>query len=424
MRHWLLRARYRRRVLPVAALVLGVAAYGWYSLRPQNSKNISVSSRPSAADTKAGQAANGDAGAPSLTATQGQLQQIKVAAIAAVSFRSEKAAIGQIAFNEDLTTPIFSPFTGRVTKLLAKLGDDVTPGMALFEIDTPDVVQAQSDLINATVAMAKSRTQISQLEKAYRRQSDLYKAKAVSQKDFEQAQTDLRQAESDLKANEGLLIASRNKLRILGRNDAEVALVEVERQINPIMVVRSPIAGTITTRKVGPGQYVRTDNTDPLFSISDLSNMWVRANVSEVDIPFISAGQQVEVRVMAYPNELFKAKVTYIAAAVDPTTHRVAVRSEIANPKRLLKPEMFASFKIVTGQSVPSPALPAGAVIREADAAYIWIASTPSQFVRRPVKIGLEQNGLFQIVSGAQAGENAVIEGAVFLSNAKASGLD
>jgi membrane fusion protein, heavy metal efflux system len=296
--------------------------------------------------------------------------------------------------------------------------------MALFEIDTPDVVQAQSDLINATVAVAKSKTQINLFTKAYERQRDLYKAKAVSQKDFEQAQSDLRQAESDLKANEGLLIAARNKLRILGRSDQEVARVEVDRQINPIMVVRSPIAGTITTRKVGPGQYVRTDNTDPLFSISDLSSMWVRANVSEADIPKVQIGQELEVRVMAYPTEVFRAKVTSIAPSVDPNTHRVAVRSEIANAKRLLKPEMFASFKIVTGESDPAPSVPVGAVIREADAAHVWVMSGPRQFQRRVVKLGLEQDGHFQAASGIAAGETIVVEGAVYLSNARSGAAD
>ena len=351
-----------------------------------------------------------------------QLSQITAQPVVRRRFRTEKFAIGQIAFNEDVTTPVFSPFTGRVVKLLTKLGDDVMAGSPLFEIDTPDVVQGQSDLINAAAALAKSKTQVELTQRSFNRQRDLFKAKAVSEKDFEQAQSDLRQAESDVRANEGVVIAARNKLRILGKTDEDVAKVEKDRSINPIMRVNAPISGTITTRKVGPGQYVRVDNADPLFSISDLSNMWLRANVAEADIPFVKVGQDVEVKVLAYPDETFMAKVTYIAASVDPTTHRVAVRSQIENEKRLLKPEMFANFKIITDNGDESPSVPIGAVIRDSDASYVWLAKSETEFERRAVKLGIETDGVIQILSDLPAAPRVVTTGAVFLDNARTNG--
>ena len=351
-----------------------------------------------------------------------QLSQITAEPVMRRRFRTEKFAIGQIAFNEDVTTPVFSPFTGRVVKLLAKLGEDVAAGSPLFEIDTPDVVQGQSDLINAASALSKAKTQVQLTDRAYSRQRDLFKAKAVSEKDFEQAQSDLRQAESDVRANEGVVIAARNKLRILGKSDADIAKVEKDRSIDPIMRVNAPISGTVTTRKVGPGQYVRVDNTDPLFSISDLSSMWLRANVAEADIPFVKVGQDVEVKVLAYPSETFTAKVTYIAASVDPTTHRVAVRSEIRNDKRLLKPEMFANFKIITDTGDESPSVPVGAVIRDSDASYVWLAKSETEFERRAVKLGIETEGVVQILSDLPAAQRVVTTGAVFLDNARTNG--
>lgn len=403
-----------------AALAAGALQRGWL---PDGllSKIIGVGR----GEAKTEPAANAAAAAPdpSRVVVGGeQLQQITVQPVVRRQFRVERLAIGQIAFNEDFTTPVFSPFTGRVTKLLAKLGDEVQAGGPLFEIDTPDVVQAQSDLINAAAALAKSKTQVELNQRAFNRQRDLFKAKAVAEKDYEQAQSDLRQSESDVRANEGVVLASRNKLRILGKSDDDIGRVETERRIDPIMRVNAPITGTITTRKVGPGQYVRVDNTDPLFSISDLSTMWLRANVAEADIPFVKVGQDVEVQVLAYPRETFKAKVTYIAASVDPTTHRVAVRSEIANTTQLLKPEMFANFKIITATGDESPSVPIEAVIREADGAYIWLAKSEHEFERRAVKLGIETEGLVQILTDLPPGQRVVTMGAVFLDNARSSG--
>ena len=408
-------------LLGIVALLLVAAAYqlGLISVGPFTKMAADAKVDASNPQSKAPEPVPGS---DSVIVGREQLRQITAQPVVRRRFRTEKFAIGQIAFNEDVTTPVFSPFTGRVVKLLTKLGDDVAAGNPLFEIDTPDVVQGQSDLINAAAALAKSKTQVELTQRAFNRQRDLFKAKAVAEKDFEQAQSDLRQAESDVRANEGVVIAARNKLRIVGKSEEAVDKVEKERSIDPIMRVNAPISGTITTRKVGPGQYVRVDNTDPLFSISDLSSMWLRANVAEADIPFVKVGQDVEVKVLAYPDETFTAKVTYIAASVDPTTHRVAVRSEIQNDKRLLKPEMFANFKIITNNGSESPSVPAGAVIRESDASYVWLAKSETEFERRAVKLGIESEGVIQILSDLPAAPRVVTNGAVFLDNARPNG--
>src|SRR5262249_28109379 len=155
----------------------------------------------------------------------------------------------------------------------------------------------------------------------------------------------------------------------------------------------------------------------PLSTIDNLSTMWMLADVYESDVPLIKAGQSVEVRVMAYPAETFKAHITYIGAAVDPNTHRVAVRAEVENRGFKLKPEMFASFKIITSAEVQSLAVRTGAIVREGDKASVWVATEGNQFARRQVAPGLEQNGYVQILSGIQAGDKVVYEGSLFLSN-------
>jgi cobalt-zinc-cadmium efflux system membrane fusion protein len=143
------------------------------------------------------------------------------------------------------------------------------------------------------------------------------------------------------------------------------------------------------------------------------------ANVSEAVISLVHAGQLVEVQVAAYPGELFRARITNIGAAVDPVTRRVSVRAEIANPGRKLKPDMFASFRILTGTSVQSAAVPTTAVVRDGEQAAIWVVSEPHRLTRRAVTLGTEQAGVVQVLTGVQPGEQVVVDGGIFLSNAE-----
>src|SRR5262249_29702622 len=229
------------------------------------------------------------------------------------------------------------------------------------------------------------------------------------------AQADVQNAESDVRAAEAALLAARDKLRTFGKSEAEIARLEQGRSIDRVTVVTSPIAGTITARKVGPGQYIRQDNTDPLFMIADLSQMWMLANAYEADVPWIKVGQPVEVHIMAYPDTIFKATISYIGAAVDPATHRVDVRAVVDNHALQLKPEMFANFCIITRADMPYPALPLSAVVRDGEKASVWAAQPEHHFVRREVKLGLEQDGYVQILSGIQPGEQVVVEGGLLL---------
>jgi cobalt-zinc-cadmium efflux system membrane fusion protein len=333
------------------------------------------------------------------------------------SFHLQKSAIGQIAFNEDASTAVLAPFSGRVTRLIAKIGDEVKRGDPLFEIDSPEVVQAQTDLIAAVQALEKSRSQLALAKSVADRQAGLYVAKATSQRELDQARTDQASAETEVRTAEGILTAARHRLRMLGRSEAEVARVERERTIDPLIAVNAPIDGTVIARKVGPGQYVRSDSGDQLYAISDLTTMWVKASVPESDIRLVRIGQEIEVSVAAVPDRVFKARVIAIGAASDPATRRVLVRSEIPNPDGALKAEMFAAFRIVTGDGGPTPGIATEAVIRDGDVATVWVEREPMLFERRRVSLGLEEDGRVQVREGLKPGERVVGRGAVLLEN-------
>jgi cobalt-zinc-cadmium efflux system membrane fusion protein len=344
-----------------------------------------------------------------------QMQHIALATVSLKRFQEEKMATGKIAFNEEFMTPVFSPYAGRVTRVIAKPGDSVKQGSPLLELYTPDLVQAQTDLVgNATAVLAKARTVLSLARRSEERQHQLYLEKAGALKDWQQAQADVQNAESDVRAAEAALLAARDKLRAFGKSEADIARIE-RGQTDRVVTVVAPLVGTITARKVGPGQYIRQDNSDPLFVIADLAQMWMLANVYESDVPWIKVGQPLEVRVLAYPDEVFKATITYIGAAVDPATHRVDVRAVVDNRAQKLKPEMFATFRIITNADMQYPAVPLSAVVRDGEKASVWAAQPEDQFVRREIKLGLEQNGYVQILSGVQLGEQIAAEGGLLL---------
>jgi cobalt-zinc-cadmium efflux system membrane fusion protein len=347
-----------------------------------------------------------------------QVHQLAVVPVVTDQFRIQKMAIGQIAFNEDASTIVLTPFSGRVTRLIARIGDDVKRGDPLFEIDSPEVVQAQTDLIAALHGLEKSKSALALAQRTLDRQTGLLKDKATSMREVDSARNDFAAAESDLATAQGTLTAARNKLRVIvGRDRGEVERLERERSINPLITINAPIDGTVISRKVGPGQYVRSDAADSLFGIADLTTMWLKANVPENDIASVQVGQEIEVRVTALPDKVYQARIVAIGAASDSATRRVVVRSELPNPDRRLKSEMFASFKITVSGGEPLPVVPIEAVIRDGETSVVWVEREPLLFARRKVKVGLERDGRVQVLEGVKAGEQVVGRGAVFVDN-------
>ena len=359
------------------------------------------------------EAKNGD----TVRVTADQMHQLRVIAVELYPFRVQKLAIGQIAYNEDTSTAVLAPFSGRVTRLIAKIGETVKRGDPLFELDSPEVVQPQNDFIAAVTALNKARSALDLAQIVERRMRDLYEGKAAPLKEFQQAQAALVAAQNDMRSADVALEAVRSRLRIVGFTEAEIDALREKGLIRRAVPIHAPIDGTVIARKVGPGQYVRNDTGDALYVIADLATMWLKAQVPENEIPSIRIGQEAEVRVSALPGRLFKARITTISSATDLTTRRLVVRSEVPNPDGALKAEMFASFKIATGADEPSPAVPVDSVIREGDLSVVWVEQEPTLFRRRKVTIGMEQDGRMQVRDGLAVGERVVGRGAIFVDN-------
>jgi cobalt-zinc-cadmium efflux system membrane fusion protein len=348
-----------------------------------------------------------------------QWASLRLAAVRQVAFRDERATDGKIAINDDTTTPVFSPFSGRVSKLIARPGDHVERGAPLFAIEASEFVQGQNDLVTAVAGVDKARSRLQLAQQIEKRQRELLAIKGGALKDLEQAESDLVNAQGDMRSAEITLAAARNRLRILGRSDEEIARLEKIDRIGAETIVNAPIGGTIIQRKVGLGQYINTGASDPVFTVGDLSTVWLVANVRESDAPKMRVGAPVEVSVLAYPGRIFNARLSYVAPALDPNTRRLPVRAEIQNPGRELLPEMFASFRIVSGESRLMPAVPQEAVVYEGAQARVWVARPNEKtVVTRPVEVGTTTNGLVEVRKGLSVGESVVASGTLFIDRA------
>jgi cobalt-zinc-cadmium efflux system membrane fusion protein len=348
-----------------------------------------------------------------------QWASLRLAAVRQVAFRDERATDGKIAINDDTTTPVFSPYSGRVSRLIARPGDHVERGQPLFAIEASEFVQGQNDLVTAVAGVEKAQSRLQLAHTIERRAKELLAIRGGALKDLEQAQSDLVTAQGDLRSAEITLAAARNRLRILGRSDEEIAKLEKTDRIGAETVVWAPIGGTVIQRRVGLGQYINTGATDPVFTVGDLSTVWLVANVRESDAPKMRVGAPVEVTVLAYPGRVFNAKLSYVAPALDPNTRRLPVRAEIKNPERELLPEMFASFRIVSGESRLMPAVPQDAVVYEGAQARVWVARPDQKVVvTRPIEVGTTTNGLVEVRKGLNVGETVVASGTLFIDRA------
>ena len=223
--------------------------------------------------------------------------------VTARGFRAEHVTEGKIAIDEDRSTPVFSPYAGRVTRLLVRPGDSVVKGQPLFVIEAADNVQAQNDFIGAMTAMNKAKSALDLAQLQGQRAKDLFEGKAVPLKDYQQSQATLIQAQNDMRSSQTAMEAARNKLRILGLTDEDIATFQEKGRINPETTIFAPIAGTVVQRKIGPGQYVNSGASDPVYVIGDLSTVWMVAFVRETDAANVAVGQDVTFNVLALPNK-------------------------------------------------------------------------------------------------------------------------
>lgn len=397
-----------RQRLAVGAVLLGLAGAGLYGFThmggaPHGNSELSSQSRK---------------GLQRYTPTPAEWASLTIEPVTEQIFRAETVTEGKIAVDEDRSTPVFSPYVGRVTKLLARPGESVTQGQPLFVIEAADTVQAQNDFIAAMTGLNKAQSAVDLAQLQDKRAKDLFEGRAVPLKDYQQSQATLVQAQNDLRSSQTALEAARGKLRILGLTDDAISAFQEKGRIDPNTTVFSPITGTVVQRKIGPGQYVSAGATDPVFVIGDLSTVWLIAFVRETDAATVAVGQEIAFNVLALPGRALTARIDYVSAAIDPATRRLLVRATVTNKDGLLKPEMFANVTIYSGKDHPAIGVPKRALIYEGDQVRLWVAHEDKSIELRQIKTGLTNGDLVEVEGNLKPGERIVTKGSLFIDRA------
>lgn len=330
-----------------------------------------------------------------------QLSFIKVEAIEALPEPLLDPLSARIAYDENYTVRVSSPIAGRVTRMLVQPGDRVTAGQPLIQVDSPEFAAAAADV-------TKSRADLQLKEKAYARSAELFQAEVIARKDFESAESDLRQSE-----------AEQNRARMRLRN-LDPAISDLG---GSVYALRAPIAGIVAERNVNPGTEVRPDAQNPLFVITDPAHLWVIVDLPERNLGALRAGQGVFVEVDAYPNQQFPARVAAVGEVLDPSTRRVQVRCVLDNPKRLLKPEMYARVTPLADTKAKLPRIPNSALLTEGLYSFVFVEKEPGVFAKRQVTLGLQGRSETYVKQGLTGGERVVTVGALLL-NSELAGVD
>lgn len=381
----------------VLFVIVAAIAGGIRLFESDHGQGEATANTPQQAGAQSGSSPSGT----TLDLSPSQVQSIKIAPVGSYLFPVEKEAVGSIDYDEDLSVQVFPAYQGTIIQALADLGADVQKDQPLYTIKSPDLIQAESTLIGAAATFELTNKELQRVQGLG----------GIAEREKEQAVSDQATAEGALKA-------ARDAVRVFGKTDVEIDQMISSRRIDPALVVRSPIAGKIAAKNAQPGFLVQPGNLPAPYQVADLSIKWMLANALESEIPLYHLGEPVQVRVMSYPDRVFRGRVSKIYETVDSDTHRVTIRSEIEDPHNELHPGMLANFEIRVHDPVESTALPAAGVVRESDGTMTaWVTTDRQHFVQRVVKVGLRNDDEVQILDGVKPGELAVTEGAVFLSN-------
>jgi cobalt-zinc-cadmium efflux system membrane fusion protein len=332
--------------------------------------------------------------------TADQATRLQVATVMIAPFRPVITTTGTVAFNGDHSTQVLAPVSGPVTQILVSPGAYVRRGQALATVTSPDFAAATSAFRKA-LSTSRNLQRIADLD------AQLFKNDAIARREMEQAQTDAASAAADRDA-------AAEQLRALGVDAAAVDAVRANRGAAAAAVIRAPLDGTVVEKLVTPGQLIQAGTT-PVFTIADLSTVWVMANVFESELALVAAGESATITSGASPLPV-TGQVAYVGSLVDPATRATMVRILAPNPRDVLKRDMLVNVSIRAAQARNALVLPASAVLRDdQNLPFVFIALPNNRFARRQVTLGSRTGDLYEVKSGLASGERIVSNGALFV---------
>jgi membrane fusion protein, heavy metal efflux system len=376
----------RHKPFNAAACVFVAAVLAGCSSEHSASQMTSYSSQTSKSDT------------PQLFhIPQDQVSHVQVVTVEPGKITRTLRLTGAVAYNAFKTTPVITQVGGPVSRILVVPGEHVREGQPMLEVASPDYSQLLDTYLKANDSFRLA-------DKNYDRAKDLYDHHAIAERDLQQAESDRNQAQADLNAAE-------QGMKILGiKNPADLEKAPSSAQI-PVI---APMSGEVVERLVSPGQVMQAGQTQA-FTISDISTVWVLANVYQADLANVKDGDDVTVTTDAYP-DTFHGKISYVSAALDPNTRTLQARIVVDNPGEKLKRDMYCTVTVTAGVLSDAISVPDSAVLRDDEnQPFVYVAEGSNQFGRRSVDIGDSQKGRTQILKGLSPGDKVVGDGSLFL---------
>ena len=327
---------------------------------------------------------------------------LKVAQVTASPFSEMLRVAGRIDFDEQRVSRIGASVTGRVTDLYAVLGQEVKAGQVLARLHS-------SELGTAQMAFLKAEAQNALQARNAERARQLFAADVIGRAELQRRESEYAIAAAEMRAY-------RDQLRVLGMSAAAIASLAKNGSIDSYSPVFSSFSGTVVERNVAQGQVVQP--ADALYTVADLSRVWVIAEVPEQQAAQVAEGQSVDIEVpsLANSNGRITGKLIYVGRTVNPQSRTVLVRTELENKEGRLKPAMLATM-LIAGKPVEQLVVPGSAVVRDGNDEQVYVEASEGQYRLTKVKLGAESDGMRVVQSGVKAGDRVVVEGAFHLDN-------
>jgi len=334
------------------------------------------------------------------------LDELKTGVVERAEFpTAEIVAPGRLRAVPTRYARVSSPVKGKIARVLVQEGDAVAQGAPLVELESADATEFESAQVQARAAVDQARSELAKADADRDRLRDLFAHDAVARKEVLNAETEYDRAAAAMRQAEAALAEASRRLEILGLAPGKV---------DQALVVRAPLAGKVIDLAVAPGVFW-DDTNAPLMSVADLAVLWVTSNVPEADVSKIRVGESLEVHLTAVPDRVFQATVQRVADTVDPTSHTIEVRGELANPDGLLRPEMFGQIRHVDALAQIA-VVPVDAVLQSEGEPYVYRVVSPGVFEPTPVQLGVRRAKRVAVLRGVAAGDTIVVDGAVLLA--------
>jgi len=324
----------------------------------------------------------------------------KTGKLASADVSQVQEITGRIDASEHRVSRIGAAVTGRVTEVMVEIGDNVRAGQALARVSSPELTQAQLAVLRANAASSLA-------SRAVERARQLLQADVIGTAELQRRESELAVANAELRANS-------DQLRLLGMSAGDIRALRDQGTLSAGTTIVSPRSGVVIERNVSQGQVAQPG--DPMFTVADLDKVWVIGAVPEQTAGSVEVGQSMEISVPALGGTPLTGKVVVVGATVQPETRTVAVRTEVDNPKRALKPQMLATMRI-SGAPQKMLALPPAAVVRENDRDNVYVKTAENKYRLTPVELGPNSGGVRPVIQGPREGTEIVTEGAFHLNN-------